>query len=348
MEIKQEIFSHFQKQPVTLFTLSNDHGVEARLMDYGATLVKFIAPDKHNRRKNIVLGFETFDEYIQPANDAYFGATIGRNAGRIARGQFELDGIVYQTTKNNNGNTLHGGENAFNCTLWQAETAETEDAVSVIFSAVFPDGENGFPGTLSVSVTYTLTNDNSLHIDYHATTDKATIFLPTNHTYFNLHGDMQTSVADHVLQLACDSIAAIDDLCLPTGELLPVDGTPFDFRKADTLAKAFALDHPQTELVGGFDHPFVFSQTDNQATLSEAESGYTLTMITTEPAVVIYTCNGMADKFMLNGAPAVDHAGVTLETQIIPDAINHDNFGNCILRPEEVYESRTTFTITAD
>ncbi|MGX6979676.1 aldose epimerase family protein [Vagococcus elongatus] len=327
----------------TLYTLENDHQVKLMATDLGARIVKWLVPQQEGHT-NIVLGFDKGEDY--QTIDSYLGSTIGRVAGRITDGKFEIDGTKYQVTTQpeQSNNTLHGGPDSFETKLWQAETFVGTDYVQIVFHYQSPDGENGFPGNMAISVTYTLNNNNEWRIDYKATTDKATLFNPTNHVYFNLTDNHEQTVHQHKMQLASDSFAVINDDVTVTGELRSVMDTPFDFRDAQPLTQIYESDYPQNTLVGGLDHPFVLREdVPVQAKLISPDEKISVEMTTTEPAVVVFSGNFGPE------APGVkkvkNFTGITLETQELPGAIEFENFGDIVLKPENTFTSTTTYKV---
>lgn len=328
-----------------LISIVNDHNMRLEVTDFGARIVNLFVPRKDGEIKNVVLGFDTAEEYLD--KDTYFGATIGRVAGRIAGGKFTLNGQNYQAVQNEGKNTLHGGPKSFEEKIWTTDIVESDDKVDIIFNYSSPDGENGFPGNLDATVVYTLTNDNEWTVTYKAESDKATLYNPTNHVYFNLSGNFTQDVSEHELWTTANKFAVIDDESLPTGELRDVKGTPFDFTSKGTLVgQGFTSDYQQNQLVSGYDHPFVFPKIETnkpQAVLTSPDKQLTLSILTDAPTVVIYTTN-IGDKTVDLGDVTIgQHAGITMETQLLPDAIHHEGFGDIVLSDEGIFSSFTTF-----
>ncbi|MGX7030311.1 aldose epimerase family protein [Vagococcus zengguangii] len=326
----------------TLYTITNKHNVSLSATDLGARIVKWLVPTAEGE-KNIVLGFDNATGY--QTIDTYLGSTIGRVAGRISNGQFEIDGTDYQveTQASQNNHTLHGGPESFETKIWKTDVNEAQN--QLVFSYHSPDGENGFPGNLEVQVTYTLTDDNEWVIDYQATTDNATLFNPTNHVYFNLTGNHEETIHEHTLQLASDMFAVINEDVTVTGEKRAVDGTPFDFRQASKLAQIYDTNYEQNVLVGGLDHPFFLEKTtEPQAVLTSPSGDIKVEMHTDEDAVVIFSANFGPDKE--DGSEKITNfTGITLETQAAPGAIEFDGFGDIVLRPGQTYRSQTGFKV---
>lgn len=327
---------------VQLFTLTSGD-IEVRLMDFGAHLVSVRTPDRTGKMADVVLGFDSLEPYLKGGN-GYQGALVGRFANRIAKGQFTIDGATYQIPINNGPNALHGGPVGFDRYVWKAE----EVADGVEFTHVSPDGDMGFPGTLTAKVRYTL-KGNTLRLDYSATTDKPTVLNLTNHCYFNLRGDDQGDILDHVVELAADHYTPVGAGQIPTGDIAAVAGTPLDFRAPHGVGERINSDFEQLTMARGYDHNFVVSgpagTLRRAARVTEPEHGRTLTVETTEPGVQFYSGN------FLNGTVTGRHGkkyeprtGLCLETQVFPDAPNHPNFPNSVLRPGETFQSTTTFT----
>jgi aldose 1-epimerase len=333
-------------QEVFLYTLTNAHGIEVRAMSYGATIVSLRAPDRSRRSDDVVLGFDTFDGYL--AVEPYFGAIVGRYGNRIAKGRFELDGKTYQLATNNGPNHLHGGVKGFDKVVWEAEPFDRDGRSGVVFTHTSPDGDEGYPGTLNARVTYTLTPANELIIDYSATTDKATPINLTQHTYFNLAGAGTSDILNHLLTLDADRFTPVDATLIPTGDLAPVDGTPFDFRRPTAIGARIGVDQPQLTYGNGYDHNWVLNgepgQLRHAARLEEPASGRTLDVSTTEPGVQFYTGNFLDGTLTgKSGRVYKRRYGLCLETQHFPDAPNHPGFPSTILRPGERYQSKTVF-----
>jgi aldose 1-epimerase len=325
--------------------------MEVSAMSYGAIIVSLRARDRDGRPDEVVLGFDALDGYL--AGHPYFGAIVGRYGNRIAKGRFTLDGKTYQLATNNGPNHLHGGVKGFDKVVWEAEPFDRDGQSGVVFTHTSPDGDEGYPGTLNVRVTYTLTPANELIVDYDATTDKATPINLTQHSYFNLAGAGTGDILDHQLTLDADRFTPVDATLIPTGELAPVEGTPFDFRRPTAIGARIGADHVQLKNGTGYDHNWVLnrpaggstgSALHHAARLEEPKSGRTLDVSTTEPGVQFYTGNFLDGK--LTGRS--DHSykqryGLCLETQHFPDSPNHPDFPSTILRPGERYRSTTVF-----
>ncbi|MGX7137074.1 aldose epimerase family protein [Enterococcus silesiacus] len=329
-----------------LYSLTNDNGLTMNVTNLGARIVDLIVP-VNGEERNIVLGFGSEEEYR--TKDMYFGATIGRVAGRIKHGSFSIGDQNYQLpVSSENGHTLHGGAESFEAKIWDVEVQEKNDQVAILFSYVSPNGENGFPGELKAHVTYSLTNNNEWIIDYQAETDQPTLYNPTNHVYFNLTGDVTQSVSEHELIVDADRFAVVDSDTTVTGELHSVEETPFDFRESKSMNQVFETSYEQNTLVNGLDHPFLLNQigfNKPQAIITAPKQDLSVEMYTDRPAVVIFTAQFGETAPEVRGKKLVNHGGLTLETQVSPGAIEFDGFGDIILYPETRYKSRTVYKI---
>lgn len=329
-----------------LYSLTNDQGITLNVTDFGARIVDLIVPVK-NERRNIVLGFESEEEYA--TKDPYIGATIGRVAGRIKNGMYTLGEVSHKLPVDpQTKHTLHGGPASFETKHWQTQMTQTDDRCSVSFSYISPHHENGFPGNLEVTVTYSLTNENEWIIDYQAKTDQPTLFNPTNHVYFNLTGDVTQSVADHQLMVAADYFAVVANDTTVTGEKREVRGTPLDFRGLKKIDSVFTTEYEQNKKVNGLDHPFFLNPSLKEgpkARIVSPDQKVKIEMYTDQPAVVIFTAQFGSDTPEMRGQQLMNHGGVTLETQVSPGAVEFDDFGNIFLEPETVFHSQTTFKI---
>jgi aldose 1-epimerase len=332
--------------PVDVHVLTNAHGMQVRLIDYGAAVESIRVPDRDGRYDDVVLGFDSLAPY--ETKSPYFGATVGRYANRIAHGHITIDGRSYQLPVNNGQNTLHGGPVGFDKHVWRAEPFHTDTTCGVVFSRTSPDGEEGFPGTLHVSVTYTLTPDDALRMDYEATTDRATVINLTNHAYFNLAGAGNGNILGHVLQIAASHFTPVDSSLIPTGEVRGVAGTPFDFRTATPIGARINDDNQQLRLAGGYDHNWVLEHAADSLGLAarvyEPTSGRVLEVSTTEPGIQFYTGNFLDGTITgKQGRRYPRRSALTLETQHYPDSPNHPAFPSTLLRPGETYRSTTVY-----
>lgn len=332
-------------KPITLYTLTNAKGMQAKVMTFGATLVSLTAPDKKGEMADVVLGFDSSDNYVKGV--PFYGATIGRYGNRIANGKFAIDGTSYQLTLNDGPNSLHGGK-GFDKRLWTVEKTSEGASPSITLSYVSADGEEGYPGTLTVHVTYTLKSDNALDIQYEATTDKPTVVNLTNHSYFNLTGNPENTILDHDLTIKADRYTPVNETLIPTGELAPVKGTPFDFRKATAIGARIGDDNEQLKRGRGYDHNWVLNgykpgHLRAVATLSDPTSGRVMTVYTTEPGVQFYSGNFMDGQPAGTGTVYKHRTGLCLETQHFPDSPNEASFPSTRLLPGQTYKTETIY-----
>ena len=334
-------------RPVELFTLKNAHGIEVRAMTYGAIITAIRTPDRNGTAADIVLGFDSLAGYL--AGSPYFGAIVGRYANRIAGGRFRLDGVEYKLAVNNGPNSLHGGVRGFDKVLWTGEPFEKDSVVGVTFSYESADGEEGYPGKLTVQVTYTLTNQDELIVDYTASTTKATPINLSQHTYWNLHGEGQGNILDHVLTLTASGVTPVDSTLIPTGKITPVSGTPFDFRQPTAIGARIAQANEQLKFGRGYDHNWVLDQAQpgaltHAARLEDPVSGRRIDISTTEPGVQFYSGNFLDGTIKGKSGHVYEfRTGMCLETQHFPDSPNHPNFPTTILQPGKRFQSRTVF-----
>ncbi len=331
--------------PVDLYTLTNAKGMKAKIITYGATLIELDVPDRDGKLGDVVLGCDDLKAY--EAGHPFFGSTVGRVANRIAKGKFTLGGKEYTLAVNNGPNSLHGGKKGFDKVVWKAEPVKAADGVAVKFTYKSPDGEEGYPGTLTATVTYTLTNQNELRLDYTATTDKATPVNLTNHTYFNLAGPGSGTILHHEIMLAADKYTPVDDTLIPTGKIEPVKGTPLDFTTPKTIGSR--IDQMKGE-PGGYDHNFVLNGGGKKLALAarvyEPKSGRVMEMSTTEPGVQFYTGNFLDGSVKGKGTVYKKHQGFCLEAQHFPDSVHHANFPSMILEPGKRYTQTTVYKFT--
>lgn len=330
--------------PVYLYTLTNSHGMQVKITNYGGTIVSLSTPDRTGKLGDIALGYNDLADYEK--NSPYFGSIVGRFANRIAHGQFTLDGKTYHLFLNNGPNTLHGGKIGFDKVVWTAEPEQGKSSAGVALRYVSKDGEEGYPGILSTRVTYTLKNDDSLRIDYTATTDKDTVVNLSNHTYFNLAGEGNGTVLDHVLTINADRYTPVDKTSIPTGQLAPVAGTPFDFRKPHAVGERIRENNVQLKNAGGYDHNWVLRPHGHK--MAEAvrvycpRSGRVMTIFTTQPGLQIYSGNFLDGSIVgKSGKRYVHNGALVLETQHFPDSPNHANFPTTVLKPGDVYREST-------
>jgi aldose 1-epimerase len=330
------------------YTLSNGT-MEVRIITYGGVITSIKVPDKTGETRNVVLGFEGLEDYL--TKSLYFGCITGRYANRIANAKFSLNNTDYKLSANDGTGLLHGGFNGFDKKIWQAKEIKTNNEVGIELSYLSPDGEEGFPGNLQTTVTYTLNANNELSINYKATTDKATVLTLTNHSYFNLAGEGSGTILEHELMLNADHYTPVNSAAIPTGEIAKVEGTPFDFRKMQRIGNSIRSGHEQMEYGRGYDHNWVINRTDPKdgemklaATLLEPTSGRILEVLTTEPGIQFYSGNFLPGNLVgASGNLYRQGDGLCLETQHYPDSPNQANFPSTVLNPGETYDTTTVF-----
>lgn len=344
--IVRQPFGTVEGQAVDLFVLRNRQGMRAAITNYGGIVVELWVPDRHGRLADVVLGYPTVEEYVK--NSPYFGAIIGRYGNRIGQARFVLGGKEYRLAANDHGNHLHGGLKGFDKVIWKAQPALTPEGPQLTLSYLSKDGEEGYPGNLHVTVIYRLTGDNSLNIEYRATTDKPTPVNLTNHSYFNLRGQGEGDILGHQLMLCADRFTPVDAGLIPTGELRPVDGTPFDFRTPVPIGKRIDQPDEQLRFGRGYDHNFVLNKEPGQfglaARVVEPTTGRVMEVLTTEPGIQFYSGNFLDGTHVGKGGKVYRHRyGFCLETQHFPDSPNKPQFPSTILQPGKEYRSRTVY-----
>lgn len=340
IEITKTDFGNAPDGPVEKYTLKNDQGMEVEIITYGATVQSIKVPDKNGQIGEVTLGFDDLEGYL--GEHPYFGAIVGRYGNRIAKGKFSIDGSAYTLATNNGPNALHGGIKGFDKVIWKAE----EIANGVALQYVSADMEEGYPGVLSVKVSYTLNNGNELLIAYQATTDKPTVCNLTNHTYFNLAG--KGDILNHQLSIKADWMTPVDETLIPTGELVGVKGTAFDFRAPKLIGRDIEAAEEQIQFGGGYDHNYVLNMQmrvrTSVAKVYESTTGRTLELLTREPGVQFYTGNFLDGSIIgKNGRAYAKRSGFCLETQHFPDSPNQPKFPSTILEPGQVYKTSTIY-----
>ncbi len=338
--ITEKSFGNYNGEAVTEYTLTNSSGMQVSILNYGGTVTKLLVPDKNGNPGDVVFGFDSFDGY-QQKNDPYFGSLVGRYANRIANAKFTLDGKTYTLAGNDHGNSLHGGNKGFDKVMWAAEKSG-DSSLKLTYQS--KDGEEGYPGNLNAQVIYTLGSDNSLKLDYTATTDKATPVNLTSHCYFNLSAGKDSTILNHQLQLNAGKYTPVNDKLIPTGKIADVKGTPMDF----TTAKGIGKDIQNVK--GGYDHNWIIYPIDNgglkiAATVYEPSSGRYMEVYTTEPGIQFYSGNFLDGTLQhtKNGQKYVQHGALCLETQHYPDSPNQPAFPNTILKPGDTYRHTTVY-----
>ena len=327
---------------VKLYTLTNGD-VVAAITNYGARVVSLYVPDPSGDLVDVVLGYADLSAYQQPG-EGFYGAIVGRYGNRIAKGQFELDGQAYQLGLNDGPNTLHGGTNGFFAKVWEVKHA-TDSSLELQYRS--PDGDAGYPGTLEATVVYTVTSDNGLEVTYHATTDKATVVNLTNHAYFNLSGEGDSTILDHLLTIRADGYTPVDETLIPTGEITPVEGTPFDFRQPTAIGARIDSADDQLLLGKGYDHNFVLKKDAGLqlvATVESPKTGIVMDVLTEEPGLQFYSGNFMDNVQHAKGGKTYSYrSAFCLETQHFPDAPNQPDFPSTVLEPGAEYTTKTVY-----
>lgn len=333
MKFTKRRFGWIGNQEVTEYQLITDNGAVFRCIDYGAVVTGIEVPDRNGNYENVVLGFDTLEEYIQ--DSPYFGALVGRVAGRIKNGVWG----AHQLTQNEGAHHIHGGQSNFSQIVWDAEVKKAADFSDIVFTHTSPAGDNGYPGNLTVKVTYRWTENAVWEMVIQAETDAATLFNPTNHTYFNLSGTAKRTILDHTLQISSDVYAEVGADKCPTGKLCPVVGTPYDFRMPIFMREALE------KQPAGYDTPFKLTTGDMR--LSEPKSGRQVAIRTSREAVVVFSTTGMDEDYLVMGKKMCSHLGIALETQELPDAVHHPHFQSIVLKPGERYFSQTSYYFSA-
>jgi len=350
--VPKQPFGKVDGETVYLYTLKNASGMEVTITNYGGTLTSVKAPDRQKKFDDVVLGFDNVDGYTQKLNTAYFGAIIGRYGNRIANGTFTLDGHTYHIPINDGPNALHGGTKGFNAHIWEAKEVSSEYGPGVELHYVSPDGQEGFPGTLNVTVRYSLGAKNELRIDYTATTDKDTVLNLTNHSYFNLSGAGSATALNHLVTLVADKFTPINSTLIPTGAIQNVAGTPLDFRKATRVGERINDKYQQLIYAKGYDHNFVLNSPGNlnamAAKVEDPASGRVMEVFTTQPGIQFYTGNFLDGKIHGIGGAYRYRSALCFETQHFPDSPNHPNFPSTVLRPGQTFHSTTIYRFSTE
>jgi aldose 1-epimerase len=343
LSVKKDLFGVHNGKEVHLLTLTNKKGNVIKLSNYGARITWIEVPDKNGNKDNITFGYDTFDEMIK--GDNTFGSTIGRYANRIAKGKFPIDGKEVDLVPGSDRTVGHGGRVGWHGVVWDTEVLSGSKDPSVKFSYVSADMESGFPGTMNVEVVYTWTDKNEIIMDYKCTTDKKTVLNITNHAYFNLHGAGNGDILDHILTMKASNYTPWDSTMIPTGEILPVKGTPFDFTSPHTIGERINDENRQLKLGDGYDHNYVLDNKEEvDATVYEPVSGRILEIITDQPGIHLYTGNWLNGKRIGHGGKAYHRrSAICLEAHHYPDSPNHPNFPSTLLSPGETFKSTTIY-----
>ncbi|WP_394218880.1 aldose epimerase family protein [Halobacillus trueperi] len=325
-------------------TLQNERGMSFSVLNYGGILTSLYAPDRNGKSENVVLAHDSYEDYIGDPN--YLGALIGRVAGRVDGSSFQLNGKEYNVHANEGKNSLHGGMEGLHNKIWEMTTYQEENCTGVVLTCESSHLEGGYPGNVSIQVTYELDNDNQFSIYYHAKSDQDTALTLTNHSYFNLSGNAARTILDHHVQIASDKYVELDTDLIPTGNIESVDGTPFDLQTKTPLRSRLLSDDPQIQLANeGFDHTFLFKEGQKEKiVLQEEESGRVMTVETDQPAVVFYTGNNLSKEQLLTKGPAKKYDGLCLETQSSPASLHHEGFPSIMLKAGETYQTNTKFS----
>ena len=352
MNIEKKYFGTVGGKTVDIYTMTVDSGMSVSIITFGGAIQKLLVPDRCGKLTDIVGGYDDLSDYVE--DDSYQGAVIGRWGNRIGKGKFTLDGKEYNLFINEGPNHLHGGEVGFSYKVWDAEARVCEDGCELSLTYVSPDGEEGFPGTLSVNVVYKLSQDNALSIEYKATTDKKTVLNLTNHAYFNLAGFASGKILDHEMWMDAESFLETDENLIPTGNIIPVKGTAFDFSKPKTIGRDFDLSYEPMRLAGGYDHCINFTKKGNpmaeaRVRVYEPKSGRVMEVFTDQPCVQFYSGNSLNNEAhpFKGGYPQEKQNLFCLETEKMPDSVNHENFTDCILDVGERYVHRTVYKFSS-
>lgn len=339
--MKKEFGATKNGEKASCYVLKNSKGMEAVVSDFGASLLKLYVPDKDGKTQDVVLGYETLEDYENGGDS--LGATVGRVANRIGMAEFELNGKKYELTKNDNGkNALHGGIDFYNKRMWDVKE---EDDTHVVFALVSPDGDQGFPGEVKIEVSYTITEENELKIHYHAIPDQDTLLNMTNHSYFNLSGHASGTAWNAKVWIDADAFTETDAELIPTGTVVPVEGTPMDFRKEKVVEKEIGADYTPLKLAGGYDHNWVLNGKGfrKAASAESEETGIKMEVYTDLPGIQFYSGNFLAGSKGKEGAVYEKGYGICFETQYFPDAIHKENFESPITKAGEVYDTTTVY-----
>jgi aldose 1-epimerase len=348
--IEKQLFGTIGTKSVYLYTLTNSNGMQIKVTNYGGIVTSILAPDSKGKQDDVVLGFDDLQSYVK--NNYYFGCIPGRFCGRIAKGRFTIEGKEYTLATNNGANSLHGGLRGFDKQVWSARKIQEEGNIGLELTYVSPDGEEGFPGTLTAVISYLLTSDNELRIEFKATTDKTTVINLTNHSYFNLAGAGNGDILSHELFINADRFLPLDNTQIPTGVLQSVEHTPFDFRKPTAIGSRINEPNEQLKIGGGYDHTWVLNKNGNELSLAavarDPGSGRVLEVFTTEPGGHLYSGNYLVNTLAgKNKKPYDRYFGFCLETQHYPDSPNKPDFPTAVLKPREDFKSTTVFKFTA-
>lgn len=340
MKLEKKQMGLINDIPIIAYTLTNDNGIVVEALNLGGTITKILTPDDKNNYENIVLAYKDLNTYL--SNPLYFGSIIGRTAGRIAKGEVYIDEKIHYFYKNNNGNTLHGGKEGFNKKIWQTNTLKSDESVALQLSYSSKDGEEGYPGNLRATVIYQLNNSNELTIEYKATTDQKTLVNLTNHSYFNLSGNGKRDILGHFLSINSDWLCELDESLIPTGRILPVENTPFNFKTCKMIGEDIESGHFQLEYGKGYDHPWILNHNENAViTFFDPVSTRAMDIKTNQKAVVFYSMNMIEDIELSNGENAKKRYAACFETQNLPIGKKQCFIEDSILEPNKEYYHKT-------
>ncbi|MDQ2775233.1 MAG: galactose mutarotase [Acidobacteriota bacterium] len=346
-----EAWGKLDGKDVSLYTLRNSAGMEVKITNYGGTITYVSVPDRHKKFGDVVLGFDSLNGYTAKVNTGYFGATIGRYANRLGHGTFTLEGHVFHIPTNENGNTLHGGTKGFNKEVWDAKDVSTAHEAALELHRLSPDGEQGFPGNLNVTVKFTLTAKNELRLEYRAKTDQATVLNLTNHSYWNLSGPASGTILDDKLMIAADQYTPVDKGLIPTGAIDPVAGTPFDFRTLTTIGSRIKDNNQQLKIANGYDQNWVLSHPGLSSVavkVVDPKSGRVMEVLTDQPGVQFYTGNFLDGTVHGVGGTYNFRTALALETQHFPDSPNRSNFPSTELKPGQEFHATTIYRFSTE
>jgi len=344
MKILKEFFGNLtSEEEVIKYTLINKNNIKISLLNYGGIIQKIIVPDRRGEYENIVLGFDDIRDYEEQS--PYFGAIVGRVAGRISKAKFEIDGKEYDLSSNNGVNNIHGGYKGFDKVIWDVKEIKETNYLALEMSYFSPDGEEGFPGDLDVKVIYILNNDNELEVRFSAVSDKKTIINMTNHSYFNLAGNLKDDILNHKLTINAEKVGFVDKEIVPTGDLVNIENSVLDFRNSKRIGLDINKEVDQIMNCGGYDHPFILNKTEIFSVRVEDEkSGRVMEVITDQPVVIFYSGNQLGENLLLSeNIKSKNHLGLCLETQDYPDSINQTKFPKRIYNPGKWYTAYTKF-----
>lgn len=342
MEARDNILFKYNNRDIIQYTLENKNGIYVEILNYGGIIKGIYTPDKDGKIENIVVGFKNIEDYIE--NPSYFGAIIGRTSGRIYDSRFNLNDIEYKLCKNYGTNQGHGGNVGFDKKVWDTKLIENDDSISLEISTNSFDMEEGYPGNVNVKVTYTLTNNNELNILYEGASDKDTLLNMTNHSYFNMSGNLKSPITNQYMKLSCDEILEIDDTCATTGNKISVSNSPFDFRKLYNIGERIDDDDTQIKIGYGYDHPFLLNTNENAIYIEDRESKRYMSISTNQDCVVVYSMNFTNDEKLYTNNISRRRYGICFETQHPPIGHNQAFIENSVLKKDEKYIQNTTYT----